>query len=154
MRNWARESREPTSALSVRLRSCVLLIKQGDGKFCACAVLRGKAQRTQFWLSECLETAFARRACSLALHATGGGAQRGRERWGGREEAAEAEALTHRQAGAAAAPVSDPRPNWGPHPLCSITLPGVPESLGGPLLISDPRYLHNSASFPAIPASP
>lgn len=72
----------------------------------------------------------------------------------GREEAAEAEALTHREAGAAAAPVSDPRPNWGPHPLCSITLPGVPKILGVPPLILDPCYLHNSPSFLAIPEPP
>lgn len=52
----------------------------------------------------------ARCACALARGAAGGGAQKGRERAGrGREEAAEARALTDGQAGAAAAPVSDPR---------------------------------------------
>lgn len=144
----------------MRLRSCVLLVKQDDGKFCACAVLGGKAQRNAV-LSGCLETVFGRRACALALDATGGGAQRGRERWGGREEAADAEALTHRQAGAAAAPVSDPRPTWGPHPLCSITLPGVQKSLEGPpsylgpplspqLLFRQSQHPHNPCRPPAL----
>lgn len=107
--------------LSVRLRSRVLLVKQSDEQFCACAMQRGKVQRTQPWLSGCLETAFVQRACASNLDATGGGARGGGEKWGGREEAAEAEALTHRQAGAAAARVSDPRPNWVPI-LCAPSL--------------------------------
>lgn len=78
----------------------------------------------------------------------------------GREEAAEAEALTHRQAGAAVAPVSDPRPNWDPHPLCSITLPGVPKSLGGPPSYLGPplspqlSFIPGNPSIPIIPADP
>ena len=62
-------------------------------------------------------------ACGVA----GGGAQKGREKAGrGREEAAEARVLTDGQAGAAAAPVSDPRPNSVPtlrDPHSSRSLP-------------------------------
>lgn len=68
--------------LCVRLRSRVL-VKQSGEQFCACAMQRGEVQRTQPWLSGCLETAFVQRACVSTLDATGGGAQRGRERWGG-----------------------------------------------------------------------
>lgn len=68
--------------LSVRLRSRVLLVKQSDEQFCACAMQRSKVQRTQPWLSGCLETAFVQRACASNLDATGGGA-RGGEKWGG-----------------------------------------------------------------------
>lgn len=73
---------------------------------------------------------------------------------GGREEAAEAEALTHRQAGAAVAPVSDPAAQLGSPSSVLHHSFGVPKSLGGPLLISDPRYLQSSPSFPTIPADP
>lgn len=63
----------------------------------------------------------------MARGAAGGGAQKGREKAGrGREEAAEARVLTDGQAGAAAAPVSDPRPNSVPtlrDPHSSQSLP-------------------------------
>ncbi|MXQ97152.1 hypothetical protein E5288_WYG016554 [Bos mutus] len=65
-------------------------------------------------------------ACALARGAAGGGAQKGRERAGrGREEAAEARALTDGQAGAAAAPFSS---NCRRHPLFfrSSSFPSTP----------------------------
>lgn len=73
---------------------------------------------------------------------------------GGREEAAEAEALTHRQAGAAAARVSDPRPNWVPI-LCAPSLfLECQRASRVPPLISDPRYFQSSPSFQTIPGPP
>lgn len=67
---------------------------------------------------------------------------------------------THRQAGAAAARVSDPRPNWVPI-LCDPPLflesqraSGGPSSYPGPPLSLALPFIPDNPSTPIIPADP